>query len=93
MLNMFNSQDRIDSVYKRLEYFTSKTVWEVNMIHYKRIVESLVMVNRHEHSIFAKIENHVLNNLSMEYEHHVMVDILFSFARAGRGSKAFYDSM
>ena len=57
------------------------------MIHYKRVVESLVQVNRHSNNLFAKIENHVLNNLGMDYETHVMVDILFAFAKAGRGSK------
>ena len=63
------------------------------MTYYKRIAESLVAVNRFAPEIFARIENHVLNNLAMDYEHTTMLDILFAFAKSGNGSKKFYDSM
>lgn len=50
------------------------------MTYYKRIVEGLVQVNRTPENLFAKIENHVINNLSMSYEVETIVDILFAFA-------------
>lgn len=55
------------------------------MTYYKRIAEALVNVNRYSNVIFARIENHVLNNLSMDYELPTIIDILFAFDKAGRG--------
>jgi hypothetical protein len=59
---------RIEDVYKRIERIVGLTVWEVNMLHYKKIAESLVKVGRAPKDLFFKIENHVRNNLGMEYD-------------------------
>lgn len=63
------------------------------MTYYKRVVEALVSVNRAPPNLFDKIENHILNNLGMEYEVETIVDILFAFNKADRGSKKLYDSL
>lgn len=55
------------------------------MTYYKRITESLVRVNRAPDELFAKIEGHVLNNLSMDYEIETIIDILFAFSKAEKG--------
>jgi len=52
------------------------------MIYYKRIVEALVKVGRSTKYLFDRIENHILNNLSMEYSLQTIVDILFAFSQA-----------
>ena len=93
MLNIFNDQERIDYVYKRLERIVTITIWENNMLYYKRIAEALVVVNRFSSEVFFKLEHHIMNNLSMEYELETMVDILIAFSKSGNGTKNFYDSM
>lgn len=69
------------------------TVWETNMIYYKRIVEALVSAGRLDSLLFIKIENHILNNLSMPYELPTIVDILHAYHRAGKGSLRLYDAL
>ena len=69
------------------------TVWETNMIYYKRIVEALVAAGRGDSLLFIKIENHILNNLSMPYELPTIVDILHAYHRAGKGSLRLYDAI
>jgi len=93
MLNMFKDQKRIDNVYKRLERIVILTIWEVNMLYYKRIAEALVAVNRFDSAIFKKLEYHILSNLAMEYEVDTMVDILLAFHKSRNGSKEFYNAM
>ena len=56
------------------------------MTYFKRVAEALVEVNRFSSSVFAKVENHIMNNLAMDYEIDVIVDILFAFAKSGNGS-------
>ena len=93
MLNMFKNQERIDYIYKRLERIVILTIWENNMIYFKRIAEALVSVNRFDSEVFRKLEKHIMNNLAMEYELHIMVDILLAFAKSNNGTKSFYNAM
>lgn len=93
MLRAITGQDHIDQVYEKLERTCLLTLWEVNMTYYKRIAESLVRVNRFTPHVFARIENHVTNNLSMEYELTTILDILFAFAASGNGTKEFYNAL
>lgn len=89
----YKDQSYINEVYIRLERIIILTIWETNMINYKRIAESLVIVNRFGSEIFWKLENHIMNNLSMEYDIKTMIDILFAFSISKNGTKEFYDSM
>lgn len=75
--------ERIEAVYKKIERIVLLTIWEVNMIHYKRVAEALVKVGRAPKDLFFRIENHVRNNLGMEYELETIVDILLAFNKAG----------
>ncbi|KRX02110.1 Peptidase S24/S26A/S26B/S26C [Pseudocohnilembus persalinus] len=86
-------QEQIDYTFKKIERITKLTLWEVNMTYYKRITESLVRVNRAPDELFAKIEGHVLNNLSMDYEIETIIDILFAFSKAEKGSAKLYDAL
>lgn len=43
--------------------------------------------------MFFKIENHVRNNLGMDYELNTILDILLAFNKQNYGSKRFYDGM
>lgn len=90
VLKKFADKEFIDKVYERLEWTASVTMWEVNMTYYQRIAKSLAEVERYTPKIFEKLEYHVLRNLDMEYELSTMIDILFSFAKSGQGSKSFY---
>lgn len=49
------------------------------MTDYKRIVEALAEVNRFDPVIFAKIEMHILRNMSLDYDLKTIVDILNAF--------------
>lgn len=63
------------------------------MTYYKRVLEALVYVNRSPDNLVAKIENHVVNNLSMTYEVETIVDILFALNKMNKGSKRLFDSL
>ncbi len=63
------------------------------MVYFKRVAEALVDANRYESNIFAKLENHIMNNLAMDYETDIIVDILFAFAKSGNGSEDFYNTI
>ena len=93
MLRHFADQKFIDQVYKKLERLVVLTIWEVNMTYYKRISESLVQVNRFNPVVFDRLENHIMNNLSMEYSLNTMLDILYAFSVSGNGSIKFYNAM
>ena len=93
MLKLFNDQKRIDDVYKRLERIVNLTIWEVNMLYYKRLAEAFVAVNRFGSAMFQKLEQHIMSNLAMEYEVETMVDILLAFYKSGNGSQDFYHAM
>lgn len=93
MLKLFKSQERIDYIYKRLERVVILTIWETNMIYYRRIAEALVEVNRFDSNVFWKLENHIMNNLSMDYETHTVTAILLAFYKSGNGTKDFYNAM
>lgn len=93
VLKDIDSQEYIDKVYKKLERVCLLTIWEVNMTYYKRIAESLVEVNRATPQVFERLEMHVMNNMSMDYETKTMIDILFAFAKSGNGSSKFYNAM
>lgn len=93
MLKQHADQKFIDEVYKKLERICTITIWEVDMTYYKRIAESLVQVNRFTPYVFDKLEHHIKNNLSMEYDLKTMLDILFAFALSNNGSKGFYNAM
>lgn len=93
MLMQITDQAHVDKIYQRLERIIDITLWEVNMLYYKRIAESLVKVNRFTPYLFKKLEFHILNNLSMDYELPTMLDIVWAFAIADQGSKEFYNSM
>ncbi|CAD8184695.1 unnamed protein product [Paramecium pentaurelia] len=86
-------QNKIDKVYKKLERVIRITIWEVNPIHYHSIAMALAKVNRFDPEMFAKLEQHILTNLSLNYTTKMMVDILFCFAKGKQGSLEFYDSM
>lgn len=93
MLKLFNDQKRIDDVYKRLERIVNLTIWEVNMLYYKRLAEAFVAVNRFGSAMFQKLEQHIMSNLAMDYEIETMVDILLAFYKSGNGSQDFYHAM
>ena len=92
-LRTFADQEFVDEVYKSLERVTMITIWEVNMTYYQRIANALVGAGRSSPKLFQKLEYHILRNLDMEYELKTMLDILFSFAKSGNGSKEFYRDM
>ena len=93
MLGHFAGQTFINQVYEKLEQLVVMTVGDVNMIYYKRIAESLVQVNRFNPIVFDKLEDHIMNNLSMVYELNTILDILFAFSISGNGSLKFYNAM
>lgn len=70
----------MNEIFLKIERVLSITIWEVNMMYYKRILESLVKAKRNPPKLLSLLENHVLNNLSMEYSVFTIVDILFCFA-------------
>lgn len=90
---MLKKQELIDKIYPRIERNICLTIWEVNMTYYKRIATALAQVNRNNDEVFWKLENHVLNNLSMDYNTETLIDILFAFAKCKKGTRNFYDSM
>lgn len=90
---MLKKQELINKIYPRIERNICLTIWEVNMTYYKRIATALAQVNRNNDEIFWKLENHVLNNLSMDYNTNTIIDILFAFAKCKKGTRNFYDSM
>ena len=93
MLANMQNQEYIDRVYEKLERTCMLTIWEVNMMYYKRIAEGLVKVNRFTPQVFKRLEMHVMNNMSMEYSLSTMLDILFAFAKSGNGSSEFYNAV
>ena len=93
VLREITNQEYIDKVYEKLERNCLLTIWEVNMTYYKRIAESMVQVNRFTPQVFERLEMHVMNNMSMDYELRTMLDILFAFAVSGNGSAKFYNAM
>lgn len=86
-------QEKIDTLYKKIERIIRLTIWEVNIEHYHSIATALAQVNRFDPLTFGKLEQHILTNLSLTYETKTMVDILFCFAKGQQGSKDFYDAM
>lgn len=68
-------------LYEKVERIVDLTVWDQNMLDYKRVVEALAEVNRFEPAIFAKIEMYILRNMSLDYELKTIVDILYAFGK------------
>ncbi|KAM3136697.1 hypothetical protein pb186bvf_011142 [Paramecium bursaria] len=88
-----NIQQKIDQLYKKIERIVRLTIWEVDMKHYQNICLALAKVNRFDPETFAKLEQHILTNMSLTYQPNQLVDILFSFAKGNQGSKNFYDAI
>ena len=43
------------------------TIWEVDMKHYQNICLALAKVNSFDPETFAKLEQHILTNMSLTY--------------------------
>lgn len=61
--------------FKKLETYMITSVWETNMKHYHRIMVSLTQMLSVNKVAFKKIENHILNNLTMDYHPDLLLDI------------------
>lgn len=59
-------------------------------MYYRRILQSLIKANRHPKPLIGQLENHILNNLSMEYSLETIIDIADCFVKLESGSEKFY---
>lgn len=59
------------------------SIWETNMKHYSRILKALTLRRSTNRVSLKKLENHILNNLSMSYPKELLLDIFLqlSFSR------------
>ena len=62
-------------------------IWEEKMNKYRDILVSLEKVGRYNERLFNKIENHIMNNLDMEYELKEMLEILRVMGYFNHGKK------
>lgn len=60
------------------------------MTYYYRLSEALVKAKRLDSPLWDKLEYHILNNLSMDYDTKVVLDILHNFVLANKGSRKLY---
>lgn len=76
------SRQFLRKLYAKLEFLMVNSIWETNMTFYARILASLVAMRSTNRVAFKKVENHVLNNLSMHYPRELLVDVLLHLSRA-----------
>jgi len=93
MLLFTDDQHRITEIYRRIERVIRISIWEENMIKYRDILVSLQKVNRYNERLFNKIENHIMNNLSMEYEMKEVLEILLAMNHFNHGKKELYEAI
>lgn len=86
-------QKRYDNVFWRMERIASQTIWEVNQIYYKRLVQAIVRTNRRPEVLLAKIQHHCIYNLSMDYQLETIMDIAEGFVQLDFGSNVFYQNV
>lgn len=77
-------------VYEKIERNVNLTIWEVNMVYYKRLAESLLEAGRSQSPLWDKLEGHIISNLGMPYTTRTFCDIFRAFALSKNGTEELY---
>ena len=76
----------MNKMFRKLENYMLGSIWETNMIYYQRIIKSMTDMRSDNRRAFFKVQNHIQNNLAMEYSADTLFDIFYrsSFVNYGR---------
>ena len=92
-LKILKTGKKVRNLYKKLEYNMLISILDTNMKYYSRITNSLVKTNSPNLISFKSLENHIMNNLSLDHNLENSFEIYYDFAISNQGSQKLFEQI